>query len=324
MNRLLYYTLFLFVSFAATCYSSEYKTVTIVEYQNMPPYDEIISSFKANFSGNFLVQEFNAKGNKSNLIAEIKRLEEIQCSELILAVGSVAGEIVLEHINRIPVIVTGIASPDESSIINNWVPSENNYTVVEIKDKYTKMLKSLHNLTPFLSLGMVYIKPSHSYIYNECKRFCTENNITFVSAEVKTRDRQGVKLSKEKISNNIRKALKEVTPHTKTFFVQNSLTFYDNFELFNTAFTKHKVLSTGTDLYFGKGIALSITSDNVQRGRVAALYAKQIIDHNIKPKQLAMDVISTFNINLDVSITKRIGFKLKFKQSLNKISFILQ
>lgn len=294
--------------------------IAIFQHQEFQPFQKAHDGFLNGLSAlGFkdrirIVEDFNAKSDIGALEMEIKAVCERTDIDLILAIGTHSSKRLVKATQRIPIVFTIVGDPENAGIVTDWKSSGSNYTGVETPNYYSKLVRLMRHFVPFKRLGMVYLKgsPSHEAGIQQIKALAQELNFTFVSHGFALRNEQKKPFPRPVVRQNLQGALAVVCPRVDAFFVQTSNTFTKEFDLFQEAFLKHKLISAGDPTNINKGLVMGIGKDARHFGELAAKYAIQILE-GTKPSALPMDVGTKLNIELNLKAAELIGYKPPFE-----------
>lgn len=319
MDKIYYiFRILLFVLLINNAYA--YEVITI-RHQDLATYSTILKSFNQQLSHkqNYIIKHFNGNDNIEKVKNFINTLKTNK-PDLILSIGSITSQIVIDEIKDIPIIITGLGSP--SMLISNWETSNANYTGVELKDGIYHALKILNPLINIRTIGIMCVKnePSHIGARNEVDRFAQDNGLAFRTITLLNRDNENKRLSREQMTQNIITALDTLLPQIDTLFLNISKTYVDNIELIKAKLRQYRVLSIGSSIYFGSGITIGIESDYVLRGQLCADYVIKILELKQLPKSLPFNMIPNFTIDLDLNEASKVGFVPNMNFIVNKVN----
>jgi putative ABC transport system substrate-binding protein len=229
---------------------------------------------------------------------------------LIFSLGTHSTKRLAKTVTDIPMVFTIVGDPERAGIVSNWKSSGKNYTGVETPEYYSKVVRLMRHYIPFKSLGMIYLEgsPSHEAGISQIVALSKDLGFKFVRRGFPLRNPQKVPYPKEVTRNNITTALENVCPQVETFFVQTSNAFSRNFDLFQAAFLKHRLVSAGDPTNIEKGLVMGIGKDAYHFGEQCAQYAVQILE-GAAPATLPMDVGGKLTIDVNLKAAEMIGFK---------------
>ena len=172
------------------------------------------------------------------------------------------------------------------------------------------------------TIGILIIQnePSHIGASNEVSMFAKENNIIFRMTSFNNRDKKNNRLSKHEMQKNIETSLDSLLPYIDTLYLNVSKTYVDNIDLIKRKLRQYKVLSIGSNIYFGSGIVIGIESDHELRGTLCADYAVKILELHQNPKNFKLNMIPSFTIDLDLNEANKVNFSPNISFLTNKVN----
>lgn len=261
-----------------------------------------------------IAEDFNAESDIGALEKEIKAVCQRTDIDLILAIGTHSAKRLVKATHRIPIVFTIVGDPENAGIVTNWKSSGSNYTGVETPEYYSKLVRLMRHFVPFKSLGMVYLKgsPSHEAGIKQLSALARELNFKFVNRGFALRNAQKIPYPEPLVRKSLQSALEAVCPQVDAFFVQTSNTFTKEFDLFQHAFLKYKLISAGDPTNIHKGLVMGIGKDAQRFGEQAAKYAIQILE-GTPPSALPMDVGTKLSIEINLKAAELIGYTPPFE-----------
>ena len=319
--------IFLGISYPKDCYGDMPKVypkrILIVQHQTLSTYRDIAFSYVRNLpEEKYLITHYNADGDLNAMDKYLLKVVKEKRYDLILALGTLAANkiIYLEH--KVPILVSGLSSPEYSGIMRNWNGTNSNYSGIEIRNQTYNGLKYVRKLLTFDSIGYLYIinEPSHEGTLLELQKLGNDLGFRVYAKGIYNRNENRVKLPNEYMAVKIKEAIDEISPFTKTWFINISKTWIDNYEVFNKEFIKHNILSIGDKSYLGLGLVIGIASDYLKRGELLAFYTSEILERGIDIGTLKMDMIPQFQIEYDLTAAQKIRFNPDIRFLLNVLS----
>lgn len=294
--------------------------IAIFQHQQFQPFEKAHDGFIGGLSALgykdriTIADDFNAQSDIGALEKEIKAVCQRTDIDLILAIGTHSAKRLVKATQRIPIVFTIVGDPENAGIVTNWKSSGSNYTGVETPDYYSKLVRLMRHFVPFESLGMVYLKgsPSHEAGIKQISVLARELNFKFVTRGFALRNAQKIPFPEPVVRQSLQNALEVVCPQVDAFFVQTSNTFTKEFDLFQHAFLKYKLISAGDPTNIHKGLVMGIGKDAQRFGEQAAKYAVQILEGK-PPAALPMDVGTKLSIELNLKAAELIGYKPPFE-----------
>jgi len=292
MSKSLYFILF----FLVTVQTSFAFKIFAVQHQDLKTYEQIFTAYKHKLPENYKIYSFNGDGDINRLEAYIQMLQHDISVDLVLSLGTIAGKLSIKHIKNKPIIISGIASPGYSGIIQDWNQSGKNYTVIECKNITYKTLRTFYAIYKFKNIGLIYLSkaPSHIGTFKEATAFCNDYNVKLISSSFDNRDQNKILLPKEIIQERLIKACLDVIPYVDFLYLNTSNTFLQNIGSIISLANRYEVITIGSNIYSDYGISIEITSDFFQRGVVAAEYTEEILMENTDISTLPMNIIKDF------------------------------
>jgi ABC-type uncharacterized transport system substrate-binding protein len=294
--------------------------LAVIRHQEFQPYEQAYDGFISAMSAwgykdrIDVVENYNARSNIKELEAKIHSYSQRSDIDLIFSIGTHTTKRLVKVVSHIPMVFTMVGDPERAGIVSDWKSSGKNYTGVETPDYYSKVVRLMHNYIPFKSLGIIYLEgsPSHEAGISQIVALSKELGFTFIRKGFPLRNAQKVPFPKEVTRENINLALAEVCPQVEVFFVQTSNAFSRNFDLFKTAFFKHRLVSAGDPTNIEKGLVMGIGKDAFHFGEQCAQYAIQILEGE-SPATLPMDVGGKLTIDVNLKAAQMIGFEPPFE-----------
>jgi len=303
--------------------NTNHKRILIIQHQSLGTYRDTVFGFINSLPENrYEISKFNADSDLNIMKAYVEDVTKAKNYDLILAIGTLTAVEVLKYERVKPVLISALASPQYSGILEerDWISRKGrNFAGSDIKNQTLNGIKHVYSNSPFRSIGIVYIvgEPSHEGALHELNTAGKELDFQVFSSGIKNRDESGVKFPAEKMKSILVSAVSEVITHTDVFFVNISRTYIDNFPIVYDLFVKNKVLSIGDSSYIGMGLVIGITSDYFQRGEMCAKQAVKILEHNVDPGTLSMQLDIPFKIDIDLDAAKAVEFNPSAKLLLN-------
>lgn len=294
--------------------------LAVVRHQDFQPFEQAYQGFISGLTvwgyrnRINIVDNYNAKSDIRQLEAHIKTYRRRTDIDLIFSIGTHSTTRLAKAVTEIPMVFTIVGDPERAGIVSNWKSSGKNYTGVETPEYYSKVIRLMHHYIPFKSLGMIYLagSPSHEAGIKQIVALSKELGFKFVREGFPLRSPQKVPYPKEVTRKNITNALENVCPQVEAFFVQTSNAFSRNFDLFQTAFRKHHMVSAGDPTNIEKGLVMGIGKDAYHFGEQCAQYAIQILE-GASPATLPMDAGGKLTIDVNLKAAEMIGFKPPFE-----------
>ena len=290
------------------------KKILAIQHQTFATYEFSFQGFKkgieeSDYSGNIVVERFNAKSDLKSLEAKIREVKEEKGADLIFTLGTRATQMVIAAIDDIPIVFTDLGSPEYSGVIKDWKSSGTNVTGVETPKYLSKEIDMLYRLFPFKKIGMIYLvgSPSHEGAIKQMKLISKNLGTKFIYDGFPLKNENGKEISEKVFRNLISEKLEKILPRVDVFFVQPSKSFVDNFDLFLKGFEKYGVLSAGDPVYIKRGIVFGLARDKFEFGKQCAKYAVKIL-RGVPPAQLPMDVGRHFSISFNLKAAAMVGF----------------
>lgn len=312
----------LFSLFFSACdvLAASQKKILIMQHQTLPVFRDIKFGYMNSLEPNkYSITQFNAQNDLNALDKYIDKITTQKQFDLIISIGSITTQRLLAKEKKVPVLISGLASPEYSGIIKNWSSSGSNFSGVEIKNQTYNGLSYLYNILPFTKIGMIYIigEPSHEGTLKEIKALAEVKGFQVFSYGIINRSEKQIKFPDVVMKKVISDALAKVVPYVDTFYVNLSKTFIDNYDVFNDNFIKNKIMSIGDKSYLELGLCIGITSDYFKRGEELACYTNQILENNVNPKDLQMNMIPKFSIEYNLEAAKKIEYNPSARFLLN-------
>jgi ABC-type uncharacterized transport system substrate-binding protein len=314
--------IFFFVSFFLVpgLFAERTFNLAVVRHQDFQPFEKAYEGFMSGLTvwgyrdRIKIVEDFNAKSNIRDLEAHIQSYRNRSDIDLIFSIGTHSTKRLAKTVTHIPMVYTIVGDPERAGIVSDWKSSGKNYTGVETPEYYSKVVRLMHNYIPFKSLGMIYLEgsPSHEAGIDQIVVLAKELGFTFIRKGFPLRNAKKVPYPKAVTRKNIADALEAVCPHVEAFFVQTSNAFTRNFDLFETAFLKHRLISAGDPTNIERGLVMGVGKDAYHFGEQCAQYAIQILE-GAAPASLPMDVGGKLTIDVNLKAAERIGFKPPFE-----------
>ena len=249
----------------------------------------------------------------------LKKLKEQQL-DLILALGTWAGQDLANNEHSIPTMVLSTSNPIKAGIIKS--PENSGYEHVTARldpNRYLRQLRMFHRIVGFEKLGIAFEDTPDGRLYsaiNEIDQVAKERNFKVVACEV-TDATSDIKLADYSCLNCFRKIAQEVDAVYIT-----ALTCVDrNAEVIANIFVKNKVPSFSMvgSKFVRKGIMLSISSDSGYKelGKYNANKFGEILNGK-KPVLLNQ----LFEDPLEISVNKTTAQNINFQipDSIYKIA----
>lgn len=324
-----YLAVFLGLTFPDKCNGEEPtntefpKRILIVQHQTLGTYRDIAFGYIKNLpEEKYLITQFNAEGDLVSLDKFLLKTANEKKYNLILALGTLAANKILYLEKNVPILVSGLSSPEYSGIMKHWEGTKTNYSGVEIKNQTYNGLKYVRKLLTFDSIGYLYIinEPSHEGTLLELQKLGNDVGFKVFAKGIYNRDANRQKYPDSYMSVVIKEAMEEIMPYTKTWFMNISKTWIDNYKVFNDEFIKHNILSIGDKSYMGLGLVIGITSDYFKRGELLAFYTSEILEKGVDIGSLKMDMIPQFQIEYDMIAAQKIRFNPDVRFLLNVLS----
>jgi ABC-type uncharacterized transport system substrate-binding protein len=294
--------------------------VAVVRHQDFQLFERAIEGFiqalaELGYRNRIRITEnYNAKSDIRDLETKIKSLSRRSDIDLIFSIGTHSTKRLVRSVNHIPIVFTIVGDPERAGIISNWKSSGKNYTGVETPDYYSKVVRLMYHYIPFERLGMIYLEgsPSHEAGIIQIVALSRILGFEFVRQGFPLRNAKKVPFPREVVRKNIQDCLESVCPQVDVFFVQTSNAFSRNFDLFNTAFLKYRLISAGDPTNIKKGLIMGIGKDAHFFGAQCARYAVQILE-GASPTLLPMDVGGKLSIEINLKAADMIGYKPPFE-----------
>jgi ABC-type uncharacterized transport system substrate-binding protein len=294
--------------------------IAVVQHQQFLPFQQAHDAFifNLNILGNNadfdIVEDFNAHGNIGALESKISELAGRSDIDLIFTIGTHSTKRMVKAEKKTPIVYTIVGDPQNAGIVKDWKSSGANYTGVETPEYYTKVVRLMHHFVSFKSLGMIYLKgsPSHEAGIRQIRKLSKEIGFKFIHKGFPLRDENRVRFPQDQIRSNMQSALEAVCPQVDAFFVQTSNTFTTEFDVFMTAFLKHRIVSAGDPTNIQKGLVMGIGKDAGRFGRQCAQYAVKILE-GTPPAALPMDVGVKLSVDVNLKAAEMVGFKPAFE-----------
>ncbi len=294
--------------------------LAVIRHQDFQPFEQAYQGFISGLAvwgyrdRINIVDNFNANSDISELEGHIKSYNRRTDIDLIFSIGTHSTTRLVKTVSDIPMVFTIVGDPERAGIVSNWKSSGKNYTGVETPEYYSKVVRLMHHYIPFKSLGMIYLEgsPSHEAGISQIVALSKELGFKFVRTGFPLRNPQKVPFPKEVTRKNIVNALENVCPQVEAFFVQTSNAFSRNFDLFQAAFLKHRLVSAGDPTNIEKGLVMGVGKDAYHFGEQCAQYAIQILE-GASPAALPMDVGGKLTIDVNLKAAEMIGFKPPFE-----------
>lgn len=308
------------VFLAQVTWAGRQYNVVVVRHQDFQLFEQAIEGFvqelvELGYRNRIRITEnYNAKSDIRNLETKIKSLSRRSDIDLIFSIGTHSTKRLIRSVNHIPIVFTIVGDPERAGIVSNWKSSGKNYTGVETPDYYSKVVRLMHQYIPFKRLGMIYLEgsPSHEAGIIQIIALSRILGFEFVRQGFPLRNVKKVPFPTEVIRNNIKACLESVCPQVDVFFVQTSNTFSRNFDLFNAAFRKYRLVSAGDPTNIKKGLIMGIGKDAHYFGAQCAQYAIQILE-GASPALLPMDAGGKLSIEVNLKAADMIGYKPPFE-----------
>jgi ABC-type uncharacterized transport system substrate-binding protein len=305
---------------APALFAGKRFNLAVVRHQDFQPFEQAYEGFMSGLTvwgyrnRINIVENYNAKSNIKELEARIKSYSQRSDIDLIFSIGTHSTKRLAKTVTDTPMVFTIVGDPERAGIVSNWKSSGKNYTGVETPEYYSKVVRLMHHYIPFKSLGMIYLEgsPSHEAGISQIVTLSKELGFTFIRKGFPLRNNQKVPFPKEVTRKNITNALETVCPQVEVFFVQTSNAFSRNFDLFRSAFFKHRLLSAGDPTNIEKGLVMGVGKDAYHFGEQCAQYAIQILE-GTSPATLPMDVGGKLTIDVNLKAAEVIGFKPPFE-----------
>ena len=325
MNKIktYFYAIIIFFIFISNLYA--YKIITI-QHQSLDTYKQILNSYLYHLPDNYKVYSYNANNDINQLYNYVKSISCDNSIDLILTLGTISSKIAIKNIKNIPIIITGMASPEYSGVIKNWKTSNSNWTAVECKNKTYKSLDIVYNIYNFKNLGLIYLinAPSHEGTYKESKKFCKDKNIKLLSCSFSHRDNYNNKLKYNEVKQKLKQCLIKVASEANILYINTSNTFLEHINTITEVANKYNLPIIGTNVYSQYDITISVVSDYYERGLKATKYTIDILKNNIQPKQLPLDVIKNFSIQYNYTNGSNKSLKLTNKFLNHNVNIKIQ
>jgi ABC-type uncharacterized transport system substrate-binding protein len=294
--------------------------LAVIRHQDFQPFEQAYQGFISGLSvwgyrdRINIVDNFNANSDIRELEGHINSYGRRTDIDLIFSIGTHSTKRLAKRVTEIPMVFTIVGDPERAGIVSNWKSSGKNYTGVETPHYYGKVVRLMHHYIPFKSLGMIYLEgsPSHEAGISQIVVLSKELGFKFVRKGFPLRNPQKVPYPVEVTRKNITNALDNVSPQVEAFFVQTSNAFSRNFDLFQAAFLKYRLVSAGDPTNIEKGLVMGIGKDAFHFGEQCAQYAIQILE-GASPAQFPMDVGGKLTIDVNLRAAEMIGFKPPFE-----------
>jgi putative ABC transport system substrate-binding protein len=294
--------------------------IAVVQHQQFLPFKHAHDAFVHNLGilgkhGDYrIVDDFNAQSDIGALELKIHELAGRSDIDLIFTIGTHSTKRMVKAEKKIPIVYTIVGDPQNAGIVSDWKSSRANYTGVETPEYYSKVVRLMHHFVSFKSLGMIYLKgsPSHEAGIRQIRELSREIGFKFIANGFPLRDEKKVRFPRDEIRSNMQSTLAAVCPQVEAFFVQTSNTFTKEFDLFMTAFLKHRTVSAGDPTNIQKGLVMGIGKDAKRFGRQCAQYAVKILE-GTAPADLPMDAGAKLSVDVNLMAAEMVGFEPPFE-----------
>lgn len=299
------------------------KKILIVQHQYLSVYRDIYLGYMRTLPPEkYVITLYNAENDLPALNTFALQIVNEQKYDLIVCLGTLSAKKIIHLEKKKPILISGLASPEYSGLMKYWEGTKLNYSGIEIKNQTYNGLKYIRDFLTFDSIGFIYIidEPSHEGTLLELQKLGNDQGFKVFAAGVYNRDENQKKYPDDIMAGRINSALEKIVPYTKTFYVNLSKTWLDNFNVFKTSFEKNNILSIGDDVFIGSGLVIGVSSDNFSKGEKLANYTRKILEEKADPGTLKMDMIPTFNIKYDLEEAKIIKYNPDIRFLLNVLN----
>lgn len=294
--------------------------IAVVQHQKFLPFQQTHDAFIHNLGilgkhGDYrIVDDFNAESDIGALESKISELANRDDIDLIFTIGTHSTKRMIKAEKKTPIVYTIVGDPRNAGIVSDWKSSGANYTGVETPDYYTKVVRLMHHFVSFKSLGMIYLEgsPSHEAGIRQIRELSREIGFKFVAKGFPLRDENRKRFPRDQIRHNLKSTLEQACPQVEAFFVQTSSTFTKEFDLFLTAFLKHRTVSAGDPTNIQKGLVMGIGKDAKRFGRQCAQYAVKILK-GTAPADLPMDTGAKLSVDVNLKAAEMVNFEPPFE-----------
>lgn len=321
-SRLLRFIISLVFSVSSVCVvqAEPRFNIAVVQHQQFLPFKHAHDAFIQNLGvlgkhGDYrIVDDFNAESDISALELKIHELASRSDIDLIFTIGTHSTKRMVKAEKKTPIVYTIVGDPQNAGIVSDWKSSGANYTGVETPEYYTKVVRLMHHFVSFKSLGMIYLKgsPSHEAGIRQIRELSRQIGFKFVAKGFPLRDENRIRFQRDQIRSNMQSAIADVCPQVEAFFVQTSSTFTKEFDLFMTAFLRHRTVSAGDPTNIQKGLVMGIGKDAKRFGRQCAQYAVKILE-GTAPADLPMDTGVKLSVDVNLKAAEMVGFDPPFE-----------
>ncbi|SMD05373.1 ABC transporter substrate binding protein [Sporomusa malonica] len=246
----------------------------------------------------------------------IRRLNERQDIDMILVMGTGAGQLLANDQHKVPMLVFSSSNAVQAGIIQSVSDSGRDHVWAHMEPaRYQRQIEIFHDLFAFKKLGMVYDDSPEGRVYaalEDVKKVAAERGFTIASVSVK--DKQNNREAHRQQMLNAYNTLVDegVDAVYCSLYLDRDVTELS--ELFAPLYSKH--IPTFAQMGVAEvrnGALLSVyRADFVGFGKFAAHTMAQVF-HGEKPRNLLQVFENTPSIVLNLEVAEKVGYNPPFE-----------
>ncbi len=241
----------------------------------------------------------------------IKKLQSEKI-DLIIAMGTWAGQDLANTRHSVPVIVVSTSNPIEAGIVKSAKDSGLDHVTARVdQERYLRQIRMFHRLTGFKRLGVAYGDTPEDLLYSaipDVKKAASERGF-----EVETCKFKDVNTNREDANTECIKCYEKLAENTDAVYVTALLSVDDQLDRLVDLFIKKRIPSFSMlgSKYVKSGILMSLSTDEGYRAQ--GLYdAEKIIRilTGTKPRDLSQEFPDPLYISVNMDTAGKIGFQV--------------
>jgi putative ABC transport system substrate-binding protein len=219
--------------------------------------------------------------------------------DIIIALGTSSTVIAAKQFKSVPIVFSVVYDPVDAGIAKSWKSSGNNTTGSSSKVPMVEVLNNLKLLRPVNRLAVLYTAGEKN----------SESTLTDLQ---KTQAKAGIKIIPVLITTNedIDQLLPEVLHTVDGLYITGSNLVNSRIDTIVDMATRAGVITVShlEDL-IEKGVLVGVCADSYTVGRLAGDKAVRIL-HGAKPSSLPIDVLTNFDVILNMKTVKKGKFQI--------------